>query len=243
MTVRTRARTGVRAMIAAVAVAALVAAGSPGASAAPRTRAPKSPPAPAAAPAPAVVGSVTVNESNSAQFTVTNPYESGVEVLATISGPGAPQVFVDIVGIGRAMSLQPSSTYTVTVVRNRFYDPATNRAVNVNSSPTTFSFTTLSLAQSRPSTPVISLASQTATTTTLAWAPSTDNTSASTQIRYVYQVNGGSPVVTTCGPYCFGATGTVVQRPAAGSSITVTVSAIDAAGVVSLPSNQLVING
>ncbi len=209
---------------------------------------------PSPAPAAAVVGSVTVPESNSAQFTVTNPYQSGVETLATVSGPGtqsplsgsvgtAPYVFVDITGLGRVTGLQPASTYTVTLRRHRFYDPRTNRAVNVTSAPTTFSFTTLTLAESRPSAPVISLSRLTTTNALIGWAPSIDNTSSETQISYRYSIAGGATDVSTSCAYCFGATGATIRLPAAGSSITVTVTAIDGAGVVSLPSNPVVITG
>lgn len=208
---------------------------------------------PSPAPAAAVVGSVTVPESNSAQFTVTNPYQSGVETLATVSGPGtqsplsgsvgtAPYVFVDITGLGRVTGLQPASTYTVTLRRHRFYDPRTNRAVSVTSAPTTFSLTTLTLAESRPSAPVISLSRLTTTNTLIGWAPSIDNTSSETQISYRYSIDGAPQVSTGCA-YCFGTTGASVRLPAPGTSITVTVVAVDAAGVVSLPSNPLVITG
>ena len=216
---------------------------------------PRPTPTPLPAPAAPVVGQVTVNESNSAQVTFTNPFELGVDWLATITGPslpsdsvygfGGPQAYVEITGLARATRLVPDSTYVLTVRRVRFYDVNTNQAVNVLSAPTQVTFRTLTLAQSRPSAPVISRSGGTSASAFVTWAPSTDNTSFDSQISYTYTVIGDPQrtAVPTCFQYCFGATGAAVPLPAAGTSIRVTVTAYDNAAVASLPSNELVIAG
>lgn len=204
------------------------------------------------APAPAAVGAVDANESNSAQFSVTSPAESGVETIATISGPGTggtfasgPTVYVDGGGVGYARNLLPASSYTVTLVRHRFYDVNTGKVANLTSAPVSFTFTTLTLQQSRPSTPSIAVTSSTTTHVVVNWAPSVDNTSTETQLSYTYAVAGdvARQAVPTCFQYCFGATGTQISRPPAGTSIRVTVTAQDYAGVRSLLSNEIVIVG
>jgi hypothetical protein len=92
---------------------------------------------------------------------------------------------------------------------------------------------------------VISVVRSTATFVEIAWAPATDNTTPSAEIQYFYQVVGNPDrqLVPTCSPYCFDTTGTLIARPAPGTSITVTVTARDEALVSSLPSNTLVITG
>lgn len=234
-----------------------VTAGGGAAEAAGRRPRPAPTPAPAPLPAPAapVVGTITVNESNSAQVTFTNPFEFGVDWVASVSGPSLPsnslyggtglRAYVEVTGLARVTQLVPDSTYVLTVRRHRFYDPATNQAVSVLSAPTEVTFRTLTLEQSRPSTPVITRAGSSGTRELIRWAPSTDNTSAETQISYVYTVADDPfrTAVPTCSQYCFGTTGTSVPRPAPGTSIRVTVTAIDGAGVRSLPSNELVIAG
>ncbi len=213
---------------------------------------PRPTPAPLSAPDAPVVSTITVNESNSAQVTFTNPFELGVDWVATISGPalpddsvfgfGGPRAYVDITGAAQATRLVPDSTYVLTVRRHRFYDTSTNQAVNVLSAPTQVTFRTLTLAQSRPAAPVISRTGGTGASAFISWAPSTDNTSVESQISYTYSVAGGT-ATPTCFQYCFGATGAAVPLPAPGTSIRVTVTAYDNAGVASVPSNELVIVG
>ena len=215
-------------------------------------------PNPLPAPAAPVIVDIVDDDAITATFRVTNPFESGVEtVVRSVVGPCQPGViygcgpngWVDITGIGRLTGLQPNSTYTVTVERVRFYDTRTNRAVSLRSAPSTFTVTTLTLEQARPSAPSIA---ETGRTTfngqprvTIGWAASTDNTTTEQELRYVYSISPdplGSEVP-TCSQYCFGTTGTSVPAPAPGTSISVTVTAIDATGNRSLPSNALVISG
>ncbi len=211
-------------------------------------------PQPLPPPAPAVVTNIVVNEATQGGFIVTNPDELGVDYIVQIVGPPIFPV-PDFPGVttngyvagteGRLTGLLPATAYTVTVFRHRFYDSRTNKVVNVLSAPTTFSFTTPTLAATRPSKPVISIASQTSTIAYLVWAPSTDNVSTETQLQYVYTVAGDPQrtAVPTCFSYCFGTTGTPIIKPAPGQSISVTVTAIDGAGIRSLPSNAVVITG
>lgn len=225
-----------------------------GAASAARPR-PKPVPAPLPAPAAPVVGAVLVNESNSARVTFTNAFEPGVDWVATISGPSlpsdspygasGPRASVDAAGVANLTLLVPDSTYVLTVRRHRFFDPGTNQVANLLSAPTQVTVRTLTLAASQPSTPVIARTRSTSTAEIISWAPSTDNTSATTEIAYIYSVVGDPQraAVPTCFQYCFGATGTAVTRPGPGTSIRITVTAIDAAGVRSLPSNELVISG
>lgn len=215
-------------------------------------------PVPLPAPSAPVIVDVVDDDAITATFRVTNPYEAGVEtVVRSVVGPCQPGViygcgpngWVDVSGFGRLTGLQPASTYTVTVERVRFYDTRTNRAVSVRSAPSTFTVTTLTLEEARPSAPSIA---ETRRTTfngqplvAIGWAPSTDNTTTETELRYVYRI-ASDPLgreVPTCSQYCFGATGTTVPAPAPGTSISVTVTAIDATGNRSLPSNTLVISG
>ena len=246
-------RRAAKAIAGVVACLIAVTAGSGAASAAkPR---PKPTPSPLPAPAAPVVGRVTVSESNSAQVTFANPFELGVDWSATITGPalpdssvfgfGGPRASVEVTGLARATQLVPDSTYVLTVRRYRFYDASTNQAVNILSAPTQVTFRTLTLAQSRPSAPVISRSGGTSASAFVNWAPSTDNTSFESQIYYTYAVVGDPyrAAVPTCSAYCFGATGAAVPLPAPGTSIRVTVTAYDNAGVASLPSNELVIAG
>ncbi len=211
-------------------------------------------PQPLPQPAPAVVTNVVVNEATKGGFIVTNPAESGVDYIVQIAGPpivpvppfpGRPENGYVAGNEGRLTGLIPASDYTVTVFRHRFYDTRTNKVANQLSAPTTFTFRTPTLAATRPSTPVISIASQTATNVRLAWAPSTDNVSSETQLQYIYTVAGDEQrtAVPTCFSYCFGTTGTIINRPSPGQSISVTVTAIDGAGIRSLPSNAVVITG
>ena len=215
-------------------------------------------PNPLPAPAAPVVVDIVDDDAITATFTVTNPYESGVEtIVRSVAGPCqpgsiyacGPQGWVDITGAGRLTGLQPDSTYTVTVERVRFYDTRTNRAVNLRSAPTTFTVTTLTLDEARPSAPSIAETGRTTINgqpwVRVGWAASTDNTTPEQGIRYVYRISP-DPLgreVPTCSQYCFGTTGTSVPAPAPGTSISVTVTAIDATGNRSLPSNALVISG
>ena len=192
-----------------IAVAIAVGVIVPTASASARPRRPPAP-VPSPAPAAALVTDILINEANSGSFRVTNPSEFGVDYLVQIAGPPAVPTspfpasgasgYV-VANEGRLTGLSPSSTYTVTVFRQRFYDPVTNRAVNVLSAPTRFSFTTPSLEASRPSSPQIRevgrVVSPTGSSVDLAWAPSTDNGSASGVIRYTYSV-AGDPDASGC---------------------------------------------
>jgi hypothetical protein len=232
-------------IVGAIGVSALLA-GTPGADARP----PK--PKPLGAPAPAVVTSFSAPEATAARYTISNPSEFGVDVSTTISGSPPTDPFAGIspyvvfsLDTGLIFNLQPSTTYTVSVVRFRFYDAGLNKAVDVRSAPTTFTFTTPSLAASRPSAPVISIAGSPPGTVNIAWAPSTDNSSTPDQIQYFYTVaqDPFRQSVPTCSSYCFGTTGTLIPRPAPGTSISVTVTARDGALIDSLPSNTLVITG
>jgi hypothetical protein len=211
-------------------------------------------PQPLPAPAPAVVTNIVVNEATQGGFVVTNPGEFGVDYVVQIVGPPVFPV-PDYPGVttngyvagteGRLTGLLPATTYTVTVFRHRFYDSRTNQAVNLLSAPTSFTFTTPTLAATRPSRPVISITNQTPSLAYLAWAPSTDNVSSETQLQYIYTVAGDPQrsAVPTCSSYCFGVTGTAIIKPPPGVSISVTVTAIDGAGIRSLPSNAVVITG
>lgn len=250
---RHRPRPSLRAITAAViGLASLAAIGSP-------VEAGRARPKPALpAPAAPVIADVVANDATQARFRVTNPFESGVDTLVTsVSGPCAPGTihpscptgFVTVVGDGYINGMLPDSTYTVTVRRHRFYDTNTNRSANLLSAPTTFTIRTLTLEAARPSAPVISRAGTSVisgrTWALVNWAPSADNTSTVTQIRYVYRIaeDATGRDVATCGSYCFGTTGATIPLPAPGTSITVTVTAIDDNGNRSLPSNPLVITG
>jgi hypothetical protein len=213
-------------------------------------------PRPLPAPSAPVVVDVIADDATTARFGVTNPFESGVEtVVRTIVGPCqsdaifacGPQGSVDVTGAGRISGLQPDSVYTVSVERVRFFDTRTNRAVNLRSAPTTFTVRTLTLDAARPSAPQIRETGQRdfggRQFVTIDWAPSTDTSTPSQEIRYVYRI-AQDPLgqdVPTCSQYCFGTTGAAIPVPAPGTSITVTVTAIDAAGNRSLSSNALTI--
>jgi hypothetical protein len=212
-------------------------------------------PRPTPAPAPAIISNIVINEANQGSFRVNNADEFGVQYIVRVVGPPPVEPIPDYPGVtvngyvagteGRLTGLLPSTPYTVTVLRHRFYDARTNRAVSVLSAPTNFSFTTPSLAATRPTAPEIRIAGQIATGVDLAWTASTDNVSAATQLQYTYAV-AGDPFrtgVPTCSSYCFGQTGTFIQKPPSGTSITVTVTAVDAAGLRSLPSNAVTITG
>ncbi len=215
-------------------------------------------PRPLPTPAAPVIADIVVDDATTFTFRVTNPFESGVEtIVRTVTGPCRPdQIFacgpsgsVGVTGDGRVTGLQPESTYTVSVERVRFYDTNTNRAVSLRSAPTTFTVTTLPLAQVRPSAPVITATAPIVLSgrnyVGLSWAPSTDNTTGTTGLQYTYRI-AEDPLgqdVPTCSQYCFGTTGTRLLAPAAGTSISVTVTAIDANGNRSLPSNTVVFTG
>jgi hypothetical protein len=214
---------------------------------------PRPVPRPAPAPAPAIVSNIVIDEANQGSFRVNNADEFGVEYIVKVVGPPPVEPIPDFPGRtvngyvagteGRLTGLLPSTPYTVTVLRHRFYDARTYRAVSVLSAPTSFSFTTPSLAATRPSAPVIRITGPLGTGVALAWTASTDNVSAETQLQYTYAV-AGDPFrtgVPTCSSYCFGQTGTFIQKPPSGTSISVTVTAVDAAGLRSLPSNAVTI--
>jgi hypothetical protein len=76
----------------------------------------------------------------------------------------------------------------------------------------------------------------------LEWDASTDNASAQTQLSYTYRQDGVSKGL-TCSQYCFGATSLRIVRPAAGTSFSISVSALDYAGNTSAPSAPFVLVG
>lgn len=171
-------------------------------------------------------------------YTVQLEYVSGPLIApGPITGSPSPTGFLVDGGQYWFTNLVPDGSYVFRARRTYFYNAATRTGMTVTSPYTNFSFRTPTLAASRPSAPVISILDVSATTLRVSWSPSTDNASGPTQLRYVYRVNGG-PEVPTCGSYCFGTTGAVIPRPAAGSSIV--VFAIDGAEIRSLVSNTLI---
>jgi hypothetical protein len=198
-------------------------------------------------PPPSVI---EVVEAEANRFRVTVDFGSGFSVQGEyVSGPtlpGGPAVRVQSVDGGRQQisNLVPDSDYVVRFRRTGFFDRATNRFSRVTSDWTTFSFRSLTLEQSRPSAPVISegralLDGLSNPYLEVVWAPSVDNASTSTQIRYIFSVNDG-PYAPTCQSLytCFNGVN-ISPFPALGTRIR--VIAIDAAGNQSLPSNELIV--
>ena len=196
-----------------------------------------------------MLGVVAINEANSGTVSFTNPFESGVEFLATLAGPtstlpgaGAPRVSVDVLGLARLTDLAPASNYVLSVRRHRYFNGRS--VVDQSSATVNVSIHTPTLAATRPSAPVIRVVGPSGVYVVIDWAPSTDNVSTADQLYYTYSTNGAAgPNVFTCEQYCFGSTGAYIPRPPVGTSIRVTVTAHDFAGLASLPSNELVIAG
>lgn len=211
---------------------------------------------PPPAPAPTVVAAPSVfqilsSESNRERLAIDPGTGFGHEVQV-ISGPsgisgtdlvsGSP-VTAFLTDFGwQVGTLVPSSDYVIRARRTSRFNFSTKTLGTVTSPWASFSFRTPSLAASRPSTPVLTLGSVTATTVTINWAPSSDNVSTETQIGYSFTRNGVN-AGTTCQVYCFGATGLRIARPAPGTSVRIAVTAVDDAGIPSLASQEIVVNG
>ena len=215
-------------------------------------RAPRPAPAPTptAVPAPSVF-QILSSESNRERLAI-DPGTGFVHEVQVLSGPSgitgtdlvnATPVTAFYTDFGWQVStLAPSSDYVIRARRTSQFNFTTNTLKPVTSPWASFSFRTPSLATSRPSTPVLTLGPVTATTVAVNWAPSTDNVSAESQIAYTYTRNG-VPAGYTCSSYCFGTTGVWIPRPAPGTSVRVAVTAIDDAGIRSLASQEIVVNG
>jgi hypothetical protein len=193
---------------------------------------------------------IQVVEAEANRFTVTVDFGSGFSVEGqVVSGPslpGGPGLQVQSVDPGRQRiaNLVPDSAYVVRFRRTGFFDRKTNRFTRVTSDWTSSAFRSLTLEQSRPSAPVVSegralIDAIGEVYLEVLWAPSTDNASTTTQLRYVYTVNGGAQTP-SCFGYCSGTTGAGIKPlPAVGSRIV--VFAFDAAGNRSLPSNEVIV--
>ncbi len=217
------------------------------------TRPPRATPTPApvtVVPPPSIIqvvaaeaNRVVVSVDPGSGYNVQGEYVSGPVIPGgDIVGSPAIQVFLVDGGNYWVTNLVPNSDYVLRFKRIGFFNSATNTYSTVTSDYTTFAFHTPTLEESRPSAPVISFGQVTADRVTVVWDPSTDNTSSTTQIQYVYSASNivvGSPLLPTCSQYCFGTTGLTIQRPPSGT--TLTVFAIDYAGNRSLPSNALVV--
>ncbi|MCB9149757.1 MAG: hypothetical protein H6645_01465 [Caldilineaceae bacterium] len=189
-------------------------------------------------------GVITVLRAEDYRFVVDIDPNSGYSVVGEyVSGPiGAqtPQVHhADHDGYW-IDPLLPDSDYVFRFKRSYYFDSSTNTLYTVTSDYTTYSFHTPTIEESRPSAPVISVAEITNDYVGFTWQPSTDNASPASKLQYVYTINGGSNHP-TCVTYCTGGIPGLVlyDKSLAGSKLV--VYAIDQAGNLSLPSNELVI--
>jgi hypothetical protein len=223
-------------MISSVAVSPTVAsAGKP--------RPPKPTPTPVAAPPVPTNFRVKWSEAVGVVVTV-DPSVIYVEGQL-VSGPGGSLVgYTDPHAGILIQNLTPNSDYTV-----RFRSYAFSASFQqVFSNYATFTFHTPTIEQSRPSAPVISFETVDPGFLDVSWPPSTDNSvgvqASTAYVRYDYSINGGAQQTVCGGGYCNGGEtrvqlGRLNGNLPAGSRIVVT--AVDAFGIRSLPSNTLVV--
>lgn len=198
---------------------------------------------------PSVIGTVFIGDTTANILLRSNGQNVGIRTEAEkVSGPGT-QTFAVVTNSDVIINgVSPANDYVFRVRRVQFFDVVKNKPTNIVSAWTTVSFRTPPLfAGERPGAPVIVRgANSNGNFVINITAPPATSTTPQASFRYVYRVNGG-PALAVCsgGAYtCLTVqeqTTLIQPLPATGTSIRITVQALDNNGYTGATSNEIVV--